>query len=56
MIFVDGSKIGRIIKLSSIIGVSIIVDDLYPLVVELFSIIYILFQTYEVLKVVMSIR
>jgi hypothetical protein len=56
VLFVDGSKIGRIIKLSSVTGVSNIVDVLYPLVVELFLIIYILFQTYEVLKVVMSIR
>jgi len=39
VLFVDGSKIGRITKLSSVTGVSIIVDDIYPLVVELFSII-----------------
>jgi len=55
VLFVDGSKIGRIIKLSSVTCVSIIVNDLYPLLRELFSINYILFQTYEVLKVVMSI-
>ena len=55
VLFVDRSRIGRIIKLSSVIGVSNIVDVLYPLVVELLLIIYILFQTYEVLKVVMSI-
>jgi len=54
VLFVDWSKIWCIIKLSSVTCVLIIVVDIYPLVVELFSIIYILFQTYEVLKVVMS--
>jgi len=54
VLFVDGSKIGRITKLSSVISVSIIVGDLCPLVVELFLIIYIFFQIYELLKVVMS--
>jgi len=39
VLFVDGSKIWRITKLSTVIGVSFIVDDIYPLVIELFSII-----------------
>jgi len=36
VLFVDGSNIGRITKLSFVTSVSITVDDLHPLVVELF--------------------
>jgi len=54
VLFIDGSKITRIIKLSSVTSVSIIVDNLYPLVVELFIFDYLhFFQIYEVLMVVM---
>lgn len=54
VLFVDGLKIGKITNLSSVTGVSIIVD-LYPLAVELFCMTYLFYKIYEVLKAVMSI-
>jgi len=45
VLFVDGLKTMRITKLSSVTGVSVIVD-LYLVVVELFWMIHFLFQIY----------